>query len=58
MHDVVLADLVSPEHQQIIVNAIRKIGVSGGSTPIKNVCPSDITYDEIRLMMTRILEEK
>ena len=56
--DVVLADLVSPEHQQIIVNAIRKIGVSGGSTPIKNVCPSDITYDEIRLMMTRILEEK
>ena len=56
--DVVLADLVSPEHQQIIVNAIRKIGVSGGSTPIKNVCPSDITYDEIRLMMTRILGEK
>ena len=56
--DVALADLVSSEHQQIIVNAIRKIGVSGGSTPIKNVCPSDITYDEIRLMMTRILGKK
>jgi uncharacterized protein YpbB len=46
-------DLVSREHQLIIANVIRKIGTADGSTAIKNLCPPDITYDEIRLMMSR-----
>ena len=46
-------DLVSREHQLIIANVIRKIGTSDGTTAIKNLCPSDITYDEIRLMLSR-----
>jgi uncharacterized protein YpbB len=53
-------DLVSREHQLIITNVIRKIGTSEGTTAIKNLCPPDITYDEIRLVMdhnrrTRVL---
>ena len=44
-------DLVSREHQLIIANVIRKIGTADGTTAIKNLCPPDITYDEIRLML-------
>ena len=47
-------DLVSREHQLIIANVIRKIGTTEGTTPIKNLCPPDITYDEIRLMLSRM----
>ncbi len=46
-------DLVSREHQLIIANVIRKIGTADGTTAIKNLCPPDITYDEIRLMLSR-----
>ena len=46
-------DLISREHQLIIANVIRKIGTADGSTAIKNLCPPDITYDEIRLMLSR-----
>lgn len=44
-------DLVSREHQLIIANVIRKVGTSEGTTAIKNLCPPDITYDEIRLVL-------
>jgi uncharacterized protein YpbB len=47
-------DLVSREHQLIIAKVIRKIGTTEGTTPIKNLCPPDITYDEIRLMLSRM----
>ncbi len=46
-------DLVTPEHQKVIASVISKIGMADGSTPIKNLCPPDVTYDEIRLMMKR-----
>ncbi len=46
-------DLVSRDHQLIIANVIRKIGTSHGATAIKSLCPPEITYDEIRLMLSR-----
>ena len=55
---VSLDDLVSVEHQQMIKRVISKIGIVEGSTAIKNLCPPEITYDEIRLMMTHNLAEK
>jgi hypothetical protein len=51
--EVDLDDLVSREHQLIIANVIRKIGTTDGATAIKNLCPPDITFDEIRLMLQR-----
>ena len=51
--EVDLDDLVSREHQLIIANVIRKIGTTDGTTAIKNLCPPDITFDEIRLMLQR-----
>ena len=47
-------DLVSPEHQQAIAKVVSKIGTADGYTVIKNLCPPDITYDEIRLMIKRL----
>ena len=46
-------DLVPREHQFSIANAMRKVGTSDGTTAIKNLCPPDVTYDEIRLMLAR-----
>jgi len=45
-------DIVSKEHQQAIEHVIEKIGTADGTTPIKNLCPPDVTYEEIRLVMT------
>ena len=44
-------DLVSREHQLIISHVINKVGTAEGATPIKELCPPDVTYGEIRLMM-------
>ena len=55
---VSLDSLVSEEHQQIIKRVISKVGIVEGATAIKNFCPPEITYDEIRLMMTHNLAEK
>ena len=47
-------DLVSPEHQQAIEHSIRKVGTDSNTTAIKGLCPSEVTYDEIRLVIGRI----
>ena len=52
--EVSFDDLVSVEHQQAIERIARKIGTDNGSTAIKNLCPPDVTYDEIRMVLTRM----
>ena len=52
--DIPFSDLVSSAHQQTIENIVRKVGTSDGLTPIKNLCPPDITFDEIRLVLSRM----
>ena len=52
--EVSLDDLVPIEHQQDIERIVRRIGTDNGSTAIKNLCPPDITYDEIRLVLQRM----
>ena len=56
--DVSFDDLVPADHQQAIRRVITKIGVTEGSTAIKNLCPPDITYDEIRLVMQHMQQKK
>ena len=51
--DIPFDDIVSPEHQQAIRSVVQKIGTADGLTPIKNLCPPDITFDEIRLVLAR-----
>ena len=52
--EVSFDDLVPVEHQQAIERIVRKIGTDNGSTAIKNLCPPDVTYDEIRLVLQRM----
>jgi hypothetical protein len=47
-----LDDLVPTEHRQAINAAIRKVG-TGDATAIKMLCPPDVTYHEIRLLLDR-----
>ena len=47
-------DLVLPEHQQAILAVVQKIGTSEGTTAIKNLCPPDVTYDDIRLVLSNL----
>jgi hypothetical protein len=49
--DLSLDDLLPEEHQQTILRAIHMAGPDAGSTAVKNLCPPDISYDEIRLML-------
>ena len=51
-------DLVSREHQLIIANVVRKIGTANATSAIRNLCPPDITYDEIRLVLGRLQPAK
>ena len=49
--DISLDDLIPEDHQQVILRAIHMAGANVSSTTIKNLCPPDITYDEIRLVL-------
>lgn len=52
--EVLLSELVSPEHQKTILEVIQKVGTDEGKTAIKNLCPPDITYQEIELIISHI----
>lgn len=52
--EVSFDDLVPLEHQQAIGRIIRKTGTDTGTTAIKNLCPPDVTYDEIRLVVAQM----
>jgi hypothetical protein len=48
--------VVSPEHQQAIRRIIRKIGADSGAAAIKALCPPDVSYGEIRVMLILLSE--
>ena len=50
--EVALSELVPPEHQETILKVVQRIGAEEGKTAIKNLCPPDITYQEIELVMS------
>ena len=47
-----LGDLLPPDHLQAILKVVRMVGTKEGTTAIKSLCPPDVTYDEIRLVLT------
>ena len=49
--DISIDDLIPADHQQAILRAIRMAGSDANTTAIKTLCPPDITYDEVRLML-------
>ncbi|MCR4602984.1 MAG: helix-turn-helix domain-containing protein [Prevotella sp.] len=49
--EVNLDDLISPDHQRAIRRVIAIVGTNEGTTAIKSLCPPEITYDEIHIIM-------
>lgn len=49
--DIPLDDLIPKEHQQAILRAIHMAGSDANTTAIKVLCPPDITYEEVRLVL-------
>ena len=49
--EVTLSDLVPPEHQDTILKVIHTIGKGETKTAIKNLCPPEVTYQEIDLVL-------
>ena len=49
--DISLDDLIPKDHQQAILRAIHMAGSDANTTAIKTLCPPDITYEEVRLVL-------
>ena len=47
-----LNDLIDPERQQAIERVVRMVGTSESTTAIKALCPPEVTYDDIRLVLS------
>ena len=52
--EVTLSDLIPPEHQEAILKVIQTIGTGEGKTAIKNLCPPEVTYQEVEIMMSNV----
>ena len=50
--DISLDELVDPDRQQAISRVVKMVGEDESMTAIKSLCPPDVTYEEIRLVMT------
>jgi uncharacterized protein YpbB len=50
--EVKLSDLVPQDHQSAILNVIQRIGTSEGKLAIKSLCPPEVSYQEIDLMLS------
>ena len=51
MGEITLSELVPPEHQEAILKVIQTIGKGETKTAIKSLCPPEVTYQEIELML-------
>lgn len=47
-----ITDIIEPKRIQAINRIINMVGKDAGATAIKSLCPPDVTYEEIRLVMT------
>ncbi len=49
--EVSLSELVPPAHQEAILKVIQTIGKGETKTAIKSLCPPEVTYQEIELVL-------
>lgn len=49
--EVNLSELVAPAHQEAILKVIQTIGKGESKTAIKSLCPPEVTYQEIELVL-------
>ena len=49
--EIKIEDVIEEKKINIIKRIIKAVGMDSGMNPIKELCPSDITYNDIRLIM-------
>ena len=45
------SDIVSADHREAIEKVVRMVGTDQGLSSIKNLCPPDVAWEEIRLVI-------
>lgn len=50
--DISIDDIIPKEKQHIIEVVVNKVGLDKNTSIIKELCPPDVTYDEIRMVLT------
>ena len=43
--------VVAPERRQKIEKVVRAVGLDNGLTPVKNLCPPDVGWEELRMVV-------
>ena len=56
--EIRLDQLVHPDNIKAIQRVVNMVGTADGITPIKALCPPELTYDEIRLVMKAMEKDK
>lgn len=56
--DIPMETVLPAKHNEAIRRIIGKVGTDNGMKPIKALCPPDVTYAEIRLVMSLIKGKK
>ena len=49
-----VAKVISPEHREAIERVVTKVGTDGGLNPIKTLCPPDVQWEEIRIVLASL----
>lgn len=49
--DIPIDTILPIQHREKIERIIKNVGIESGMKPIKNLCPPEVTYTEIRLTM-------
>lgn len=49
--EIPVETILPSRHRETIERLLKNVGIENGTKPIKELCPPDITYDEIRLTM-------
>ena len=49
-----IEQIITPERRQKIEKVVRAVGLDNGTTAIKNLCPPDVSWDELRLVIANM----
>lgn len=49
--EIPMETILPAKHREVIERLLKNIGLENGTKPIKELCPPDVTYAEIRLTM-------
>ena len=53
-----IEQVITPERRQKIEKIVRAVGLDNGLTPIKNLCPPDVGWDELHMVINTMNHPK